>query len=82
MRLDGKSAIVTGAASGIGLATARLFADEGANVLAVDLPSSRLVEEHKGSDRIATRTADIAQDGAAGRSLAKRSSGSGASTCS
>ena len=65
MRLEGKSAIVTGAASGIGLATARLFADEGANVLAVDLPSSRLVEEHKGSDRIATRTADIAQDGAA-----------------
>ncbi len=67
MRLDGKSAIVTGAASGIGLATARLFADEGAKVLAVDLPSSRLIEEHKGDDRITTLTADISQDTAAGR---------------
>ena len=31
-RLDGKIAIVTGAASGIGAASARLFADEGANI--------------------------------------------------
>ncbi|WP_136657728.1 SDR family oxidoreductase [Nitratireductor sp. XY-223] len=32
-RLEGKTAIVTGASSGIGRATARLFADEGANVV-------------------------------------------------
>jgi NAD(P)-dependent dehydrogenase (short-subunit alcohol dehydrogenase family) len=31
--LDGKTAIVTGASSGIGFATARLFAQEGANVV-------------------------------------------------
>ena len=31
-RLDGKVAIVTGAASGIGLACARRYADEGASV--------------------------------------------------
>jgi len=37
MRLEGKSAIVTGAASGIGRATAELFAREGASVLAADL---------------------------------------------
>jgi len=37
MRLAGKRAIVTGAASGIGRASAILFAREGAQVLAVDL---------------------------------------------
>lgn len=37
-RLSGRSAIVTGSASGIGEASAALFAAEGAKVLAVDLP--------------------------------------------
>jgi 3-oxoacyl-[acyl-carrier protein] reductase len=32
-RLDGKTAVITGAASGIGAATARMFADAGANVV-------------------------------------------------
>ena len=36
-RLAGKTAIVTGAASGIGRAAAELFAAEGARVVAVDL---------------------------------------------
>jgi NAD(P)-dependent dehydrogenase (short-subunit alcohol dehydrogenase family) len=35
-RLEGKSAVVTGAASGIGRATALLFAQHGANVVCVD----------------------------------------------
>jgi len=37
MRLEGKVAVVTGAGSGIGRATARLFAKEGARVVATDL---------------------------------------------
>ncbi len=37
MKLKGKGAIVTGAGSGIGLAIARLFADEGASVLVAEL---------------------------------------------
>lgn len=36
-RLDGKRAVITGAGSGIGLATAELFAANGAQVVAVDL---------------------------------------------
>ncbi|MFM7274276.1 MAG: SDR family NAD(P)-dependent oxidoreductase [Gammaproteobacteria bacterium] len=41
-RLEGRRAIVTGAASGIGLATTLLFAEHGCRVLAVDLPGSGL----------------------------------------
>jgi NAD(P)-dependent dehydrogenase (short-subunit alcohol dehydrogenase family) len=36
-RLDGRVAVITGAASGIGLASARRLADEGAHVVCVDL---------------------------------------------
>ncbi|CAN5721068.1 3-hydroxyacyl-CoA dehydrogenase [soil metagenome] len=40
MRIDGKVALVTGAASGLGLATARMFVDNGASAVIVDLPAS------------------------------------------
>ena len=36
MRLQGKTAIITGAGSGIGEASARIFAAEGARVAVVD----------------------------------------------
>ncbi len=48
MRLDRKVAIITGAAAGIGEASARLFAKEGARLVLVDLQGealSKLVEE-------------------------------------
>lgn len=41
-RLAGKVAIITGAAAGIGLAAARLFVDEGAKVLLVDVQRAQL----------------------------------------
>lgn len=43
--ISGKTAIVTGAANGIGLAIARHFADRGANVMCADMDKKRLVNE-------------------------------------
>ena len=43
--ISGKTAIVTGAANGIGLAIARQFADKGANVICADMDEGRLVDE-------------------------------------
>jgi 2-keto-3-deoxy-L-fuconate dehydrogenase len=43
-RLTGKKALVTGAAQGIGEATARAFAGEGAEVVATDINEERLRE--------------------------------------
>lgn len=40
--IAGKVAIVTGAASGMGAATAKLFADEGARVAALDVNAEPL----------------------------------------
>lgn len=64
-RLKNRIAIVTGAASGIGEASAKLFAAEGARVVVSDINvpgSSRVVDEIKsaGGDAVAIR-ADIGQ---------------------
>ena len=43
--IDGKTAIVTGAANGIGLAIARQFAEQGANVMFADMDDAGLANE-------------------------------------
>lgn len=43
-KLDGKTALIVGASSGMGFASARLFAQEGANVVIVGRSESRLQE--------------------------------------
>ena len=58
MRLKNKVAIITGAASGMGAATAKIFADEGAKIVLTDL----LTEEGKAvaeAIRIAGSTAQF-----------------------
>jgi NAD(P)-dependent dehydrogenase (short-subunit alcohol dehydrogenase family) len=62
-RLAGKSALITGGAGSIGLATARAFVAEGAQVLLVDLDQADLERAtaglDAGGDRIAWAVADV-----------------------
>lgn len=66
MRLDGRAAIITGAASGIGKASAQLFASEGANVLAIDRPETPIAELHAEHSRISVLEQDVTDDDAPG----------------
>ena len=47
-RLRGQTAWISGAASGIGAATARLFTDQGAKVAAVDINAPRGLKPRDG----------------------------------
>lgn len=64
MELTGKVAIVTGAASGIGSASASLFTNRGAKVVAVDRPGTALATQHGNNLDISALSKDITDDDA------------------
>lgn len=63
VEIAGKVAVVTGAAGGIGLATARRLGREGATVIAVDIDETRLAEAwpDAASVGVSLRTCDISR---------------------
>lgn len=62
-RLDGKVAIITGGAGGIGIAAGQLFVGEGARVLLVDLGEKPLQQavQRIGSEAVSYAVADVTQ---------------------
>ncbi|GFP93607.1 short-chain dehydrogenase reductase 3b, partial [Phtheirospermum japonicum] len=60
-RLEGKVALITGAASGIGAAAARLFVDHGAAVVVADIQDelAHQLVASIGSDRVSYRHCDV-----------------------
>lgn len=74
MSLQGLTALITGGGSGIGLATAQLFLDAGANVVITGRTGSTLKEAVAklgyGEDRLKSLIADVSSEGHAKSSVA------------
>lgn len=62
-KLDGKVAVITGAAAGIGRATSKLFTQEGGSVFLVDVNEESLkgLQKELGSDKASYVVADVSQ---------------------
>ena len=62
-RLEGKTAVITGGAGVIGMAAGKLFEQEGAQVLLVDLDKNALEQavQNIGSGRVSYTVADVSQ---------------------
>ena len=78
MRLAGRHVVVTGAASGIGLAVARLFAQEGARIAMLDRDGARLSKEAASVDGAVALVCDVTDEAALRRSVADAGSRVGA----
>jgi len=59
MRLQGRTAIITGAGSGIGRASAKLFAEEGARLALVDRDAAGLEETRRLAGEATTHVGDV-----------------------
>lgn len=64
-KLAGKTAIITGAANGIGRATAELFKASGAKLVVVDIAGQGLLEKYSNMSDVATLEQDVTDDSAA-----------------
>ena len=67
MQLEGRNAIVTGAADGIGPAIVTTLIERGAHVLAVDIAGTRLANAHRGRRNVHCLSQDVAAPGASER---------------
>jgi NAD(P)-dependent dehydrogenase (short-subunit alcohol dehydrogenase family) len=73
--LSGKTAMITGAASGIGLASVEVFVGKGANIIAADVQdeAGAALETRFGSDRVRFFHCDVTKDTDLQNALAKGS---------
>src|SRR4051794_24461494 len=72
-RLDGRVALITGGASGMGFGTVRRFLDEGARVVIADLNAdsgAAALASLDADDRVRFEQVDVAEEGDVARAVA------------